>query len=129
MECMAQRDETVIPVHIVTCLAENLAGTISRAGGAAPPKSGVEGTEATTIRACKPGVAHAFTVVKMSNKATDGVPDHWEASTGNMLRPPDGIDYVIVNGVVTVEGTELTGEEAGRVIRRTWEVPGVHHGM
>ena len=59
----------------------------------------------------------------------DGIIDRAEASPGNMLRPPDGIDYVIVNGVVTVEGTELTGEEAGRVIRRTWEVPGVHHGM
>jgi N-acyl-D-aspartate/D-glutamate deacylase len=46
-----------------------------------------------------------------------------------MLRPPDGIDYVIVNGVVTVEGTELTGERPGRIIRRTWAVPGVHHGI
>ncbi len=53
--------------------------------------------------------------------------DRAEASPGNMLRPPEGIDYVIVNGVVTVEGTELTGERAGRVIRRTWEVPGIHH--
>jgi len=59
----------------------------------------------------------------------DGIIDRAEASPGNMLRPPDGIDYVIVNGVVTVEGTELTGAEGGRVIRRTWEVPGVHHGM
>jgi N-acyl-D-amino-acid deacylase len=55
--------------------------------------------------------------------------DRAEASEGNMLKPPDGIDYVIVNGVVTVEGTELTGERPGRAIRRTWEVPGVHHGM
>ncbi len=55
--------------------------------------------------------------------------DRAEASVGNMLRPPEGIDYVIVNGVVTVEGTELTGEKAGRAIRRTWEVPGVHHGI
>jgi hypothetical protein len=52
--------------------------------------------------------------------------DTAEASPGNMIKPPDGIDYVIVNGVVTVEGTELTGEMAGRVIRRTWAVPGVH---
>jgi len=59
----------------------------------------------------------------------DRIIDRAEASPGNMLRPPDGIDYVIVNGVVTVEGTELTGEQAGRVIRRTWEVPGVHYGM
>jgi N-acyl-D-amino-acid deacylase len=55
--------------------------------------------------------------------------DRAEASPGNMLRPPDGIDYVIVNGAVAVEGTELTGEKAGRVIRRTWEVPGVHYGL
>jgi N-acyl-D-amino-acid deacylase len=53
--------------------------------------------------------------------------DRAEASPGNMIRPPDGIDYVIVNGAVAVEGTELTGERAGRVIRRTWEVPGVHY--
>lgn len=57
----------------------------------------------------------------------DRIIDTAEASPGNMLRPPEGIDYVIVNGVVAVEGTELTGEKAGRVIRRTWEVPGLHY--
>ena len=46
---------------------------------------------------------------------------------GRMLDPPEGIHYVIVNGVVTVEGTRLTGARAGRVIRRTWDVPGIHY--
>jgi N-acyl-D-aspartate/D-glutamate deacylase len=40
------------------------------------------------------------------------------------LNPPDGIQYVIVNGKVVVENGTLTGEKSGRVIRRTWTVPG-----
>lgn len=59
----------------------------------------------------------------------DTIIDKAEASQGNMLKPPEGIDYVIVNGVVAVEGTELTGRTAGRVIRRTWAIPGVHYDL
>ena len=40
------------------------------------------------------------------------------------LDPPAGISYVIVNGQVAVENGELTGAKNGRVIRRTWTVPG-----
>jgi N-acyl-D-amino-acid deacylase len=40
------------------------------------------------------------------------------------LDPPDGIHYVIVNGKVVVENGTLTGQKSGRVIRRTWAVPG-----
>ncbi len=32
---------------------------------------------------------------------------------------PEGIDYVIVNGVVTVEGGRLGEVRAGRVLRRS----------
>jgi N-acyl-D-amino-acid deacylase len=40
------------------------------------------------------------------------------------LDPPTGIHYVIVNGRVVVENGALTGEKSGKVIRRTWNVPG-----
>ena len=40
------------------------------------------------------------------------------------LDPPDGIHYVLVNGRVVVENGRLTGEKSGRVIRRSWTVPG-----
>jgi len=40
------------------------------------------------------------------------------------LDPPEGIHYVIVNGKVVVENGTLTGEKSGRVIRRSWTVPG-----
>lgn len=40
-----------------------------------------------------------------------------------MLKPK-GISHVIVNGQVVVEGGELTGASPGRLIRRTWRVPG-----
>jgi len=40
-------------------------------------------------------------------------------------QPSSGIPYVIVNGVVAVDNGELTGELAGKIIRRTWKVPGV----
>jgi len=39
--------------------------------------------------------------------------------------PPAGIAAVIVNGVLTVKDSELIpGAKAGKVIRRTWRVPG-----
>jgi len=41
------------------------------------------------------------------------------------MTPPEGIDYVIVNGQLTVsEGKLVPGVKAGKVIRRTWTVPG-----
>lgn len=57
----------------------------------------------------------------------DTIIDKATCQPGRMLDPPEGIHYVIVNGVVAVEGTGLTGAKAGEVIRRTWEVPGIHH--
>jgi N-acyl-D-amino-acid deacylase len=39
-------------------------------------------------------------------------------------QPSKGIPYVIVNGVLAVEDGELTGKQAGQVIRRTWKIPG-----
>lgn len=36
----------------------------------------------------------------------------------------EGIPYVIVNGVLVVDKGQLTGARAGKVIRRTWKVPG-----
>jgi N-acyl-D-amino-acid deacylase len=39
--------------------------------------------------------------------------------------PSSGIPYVIVNGVVAVSDGKLTGQLAGKVIRRTWEIPGI----
>lgn len=39
--------------------------------------------------------------------------------------PPEGIDYVIVNGILTVnEGEIVPDTMPGKVIRRTWPIPG-----
>jgi N-acyl-D-amino-acid deacylase len=38
--------------------------------------------------------------------------------------PSGGIPYVILNGVLTVAEGELTGNTGGKVIRRTWTIPG-----
>lgn len=51
--------------------------------------------------------------------------DRATCTPGHFLDPPQGIDYVVVNGSVVVEHGELTGEKPGQVIRRTWDVPGV----
>jgi len=40
-------------------------------------------------------------------------------------QPSQGIPHVIVNGVPAVENGELTGKQSGKVIRRTWKIPGV----
>ena len=41
------------------------------------------------------------------------------------LTPPEGIEYVIVNGVITVSKGELVPDVmAGKPIRRTWEIEG-----
>ncbi len=41
------------------------------------------------------------------------------------LTPPDGIEYVIVNGVVVAEdGAIVASGTPGQVIRREWDVPG-----
>jgi len=43
----------------------------------------------------------------------------------NFGTPPEGISYVIVNGVLTVKNSQLVpGAKAGKSIRRTWRVPG-----
>jgi N-acyl-D-aspartate/D-glutamate deacylase len=48
---------------------------------------------------------------------------------GNMLNAPEGIYHVLVNGVLVVEDQELTGEKPGKVIRRTWTIPGSVYEM
>jgi N-acyl-D-amino-acid deacylase len=40
-------------------------------------------------------------------------------------QPSSGIPYVIVNGVLAVEDGALTGKQPGKIIRRTWKIPGV----
>lgn len=43
----------------------------------------------------------------------------------NFRTPPEGIDYVIVNGEITVsKGKLVPGVKAGKVIRRNWVIPG-----
>jgi N-acyl-D-aspartate/D-glutamate deacylase len=44
----------------------------------------------------------------------------------HFLEPPSGIDYVVVAGSVVVDHGRLTGSTPGKVIRRTWAVPGLH---
>lgn len=43
---------------------------------------------------------------------------------GTINQKPDGISHVIVNGEVVVENNQLTGATPGRLIRRTWTIPG-----
>jgi len=45
-----------------------------------------------------------------------------------MLKPV-GISHVIVNGQVVVENGELTGVAPGRLVRRTWNIPGNTQGL
>jgi N-acyl-D-amino-acid deacylase len=59
----------------------------------------------------------------------DTIVDTATATPGNMLNAPEGISYVLVNGVVVVEGQDLTGAKPGRVIRRTWTIPGNAYEM
>ena len=40
-----------------------------------------------------------------------------------------GIPYVIVNGVLAVDNGKLTGAKAGKVIKRSWTVPGVYPNL
>ena len=42
----------------------------------------------------------------------------------SMGRKPDGISHVIVSGQVVVENNRLTGAKPGKLVRRTWSVPG-----
>jgi N-acyl-D-amino-acid deacylase len=46
----------------------------------------------------------------------------WLGGTENLK--PDGISHVIVGGQVVVENNRLTGATPGRLIRRTWTIPG-----
>lgn len=50
--------------------------------------------------------------------------DRAQAAPGMLNLPPKGIAYVIVSGQVVVDHGELTGRTPGRVVRRTWQVPG-----
>ncbi|MBN1635354.1 MAG: amidohydrolase family protein, partial [Deltaproteobacteria bacterium] len=54
----------------------------------------------------------------------DTIIDRAKPELGKLDLPPEGIHYVIVNGKVVVENGELTGTTPGRLIRRTWSVPG-----
>jgi len=55
----------------------------------------------------------------------DTIIDKAQCTPGHFLDAPEGTDYVIVNGSIVVDHGELTGEKPGRVIRRTWAIPGV----
>jgi len=59
----------------------------------------------------------------------DSIIDTATTTPGNMLSPPEGIYYVLVNGVLVVEDGVLTDEKPGKVIRRTWTIPGIAYGM
>ena len=54
----------------------------------------------------------------------DTIIDRAEPEPDKLDLPPEGIHYVIVNGQIVVEEGELTGNTPGRLIRRTWTVPG-----
>jgi len=54
----------------------------------------------------------------------DTIIDRAEPKPEKLDLPPEGIRYVIVNGQVVVEEGELTGNTPGRLIRRTWTIPG-----
>jgi N-acyl-D-amino-acid deacylase len=54
----------------------------------------------------------------------DTIIDRAKPEPDKLDLPPEGIRYVIVNGQVVVEEGELTGNTPGRLIRRTWTIPG-----
>jgi N-acyl-D-amino-acid deacylase len=54
----------------------------------------------------------------------DTIIDRAEPKPDKLDLPPEGIRYVIVNGQIVVEDGELTGKTPGRLIRRTWTIPG-----
>ncbi len=54
----------------------------------------------------------------------DTIIDRAKPEIGQLTLPPEGIYYVIVNGEIVVEGGGLTGKTSGKLIRRTWEIPG-----
>jgi N-acyl-D-amino-acid deacylase len=54
----------------------------------------------------------------------DTIIDRAEPRPDRVALPPAGIRYVIVNGQIVVEEGELTGKTPGRLIRRTWTIPG-----
>lgn len=44
-------------------------------------------------------------------------------------RPSADIPHVIINGVIVVENSKLTGARPGQVIKRTWTVPGIYPNL
>ncbi len=50
--------------------------------------------------------------------------DRARAEDGMLELKPLGFSKVIVNGQVVVDNGELTGKTPGRLIRRTWKIPG-----
>jgi N-acyl-D-amino-acid deacylase len=43
--------------------------------------------------------------------------------------PSDGIPFVLVNGMLAVDKGKYTGIRAGKIIRRTWKVPGAYPNL
>jgi hypothetical protein len=54
----------------------------------------------------------------------DTIIDRAKAEAGQLDLPPLGIEYVIVNGQIVVEHGTFTGNTPGKVVRRTWQIPG-----
>jgi hypothetical protein len=54
----------------------------------------------------------------------DTIIDRAKPEAGQLDLPPLGIEYVIVNGQIVVEHGALTGNTPGKVVRRTWQIPG-----
>jgi hypothetical protein len=54
----------------------------------------------------------------------DTIIDRAKAEAGQLDLPPVGIEYVIVNGQIVVEHGAFTGNTPGKVVRRTWQIPG-----
>jgi len=54
----------------------------------------------------------------------DTIIDRAKVEAGKLYLPPAGIDFVIVNGQVVLDHGVFTGKIPGKVIRRTWEIPG-----
>jgi hypothetical protein len=54
----------------------------------------------------------------------DTVIDMAKPEAGKLHLPPVGIEYVIVNGQIVLDHGAFTGNTPGKVIRRTWQIPG-----
>jgi N-acyl-D-aspartate/D-glutamate deacylase len=95
----------------LTRYADDLADAIRRCTSAPAARAGL--TDRGVLRPGAPADVVVFDPDRLCDRATFTEPHRFA----------EGIDLVLVNGVVTIERGEHTGERAGRVLRKTLDAP------